>query len=736
MLQIHSSPVHRPNLAARAAASSASPAPAASVAAGPSESSELSAVPAKIANVPAASVAAIEAELDGHEFVEGELLVKLRAGTGLSQQDKIASEFGGIIVERFDIPKDIFKNFDGELVRMKVPHGISVSEALAAMKDDSRVIYAEPNDVIYLDETENGETSGPDDLDEKLWGLNNTGQRGGVAGADISALEAWETTVGSRENGPLIAVIDTGVDYNHPDLDANVWTNPGEIPGDGIDNDGNGVVDDVRGYNAFADNGDPMDGHSHGTHCAGTIGAVGNNGEGVVGVNHEATILPVKIFSDSGRTTADAIVRGILYSGRMGADITSNSWGGGRANNAIRDAFANNPALHIAAAGNSNSDNDRRPHYPSNYELDNMVAVAATNRNDQRASFSCYGETTVDVAAPGRDIWSTIPGGRYGNKSGTSMATPHVSGVAGLIATAHPEASNDEIKNRLIHSSDKISALNNISVSDGRVNAARAVESDTVAPGSPNDFAVVSSDSRGATLNWTAPGDDGWCGETASGFEIRMSDQPITPDNWGETSAVTVLSEGRIGEIQSHDFSVAPQEGETQLHFALQSLDNVGNRSELRTTMVTLPGVSEAFGDNFDGAESAWTADGTWDRVDVEGRGKVWTDSPDGNYQDNANQALTSPVIDLSGRKNALLRFDSKQSLSWGDKALVQVRVEGSEEWTTLNDLPRNSDWAAREIDLADFSGDKIQVRFQMESNSRTNSDGVYVDNFRILAEE
>ena len=451
------------------------------------ESASLSSLPARIAAVTPSAVAEVAQSMEGAEYKPGELIVKLNAGADAGLMGDFASEYGATVVEHFDVPESVFKSFGGELVRLQLPQGIELAEAIAAMKNDSRVVYAEGNEVIRLPETQDdGVSEGPNDLDSKLWGLNNTGQDGGKAGADIHALDAWKVTTGDGSaNGPLIAVIDTGIDYNHPDLKANIWVNPGEIAGDGIDNDGNGVVDDVNGYNAYANNGNPLDGHSHGTHCAGTIGAVGNNGMGVTGVMQNARIMAVKIFSDGGSTSTDAIVRGLMYSAKMGADITSNSWGGGGRSQAIYDAFASNPALHVIAAGNSNYDNDKRDNFPSNYDLDNIVAVAATTRTDERASFSQWGATTVDVAAPGAQIWSTIPGGRYGNKSGTSMATPHVSGVAGLIASAYPNASNAEIKERLIKGSDPVPALAGISVSNGRVNAARSLEPGLVAPTRP-----------------------------------------------------------------------------------------------------------------------------------------------------------------------------------------------------------------------------------------------------------
>ena len=417
------------------------------------------------------------------EHVPGQVLVKLKGQPPTKSQDTFLQRFGASVIHKFDIPKSIFKGFEGELLHLKLPEGMSTEQAMAAMQKDPRVDYVCPNNTYKIDDppttddepdvAAQADPLTPNDLKPELWGLNNTGQNGGTADADIDAPEAWARQTGNNQT--LIAIIDTGADYKHPDLVNNIWTNPGEIPGDGIDNDGNGVIDDVHGYNAFAQTGDPMDGHSHGTHVAGTIAAEGNNAQGVVGVNWKAKILPVKIFADSGSTDAASIVRGILYATKMGARVTSNSWGGGAANQAIKDAFANSPALHIMAAGNSGTNNDTQPHYPSSYDLNNNIAVAATDRNDKLASFSCYGEKSVDIAAPGVDIYSTVPGGGVNKKSGTSMATPHVTGAAALLLAEDPTMSNDELKARLLDGADKVAGLAGKVATGARLNVNNAL---------------------------------------------------------------------------------------------------------------------------------------------------------------------------------------------------------------------------------------------------------------------
>ena len=741
---------NRPMLASQAARQAApkaeaAAAPQSAAPSAPAESASFGSVPARIANVAPAAVAEVASKYEGVEVEPGELIVKMNGGMENNLMGDFAGEYGAKVIEKFNLPGDVYKSFGGDMMRLKLPAGISPFEAVAAMKNDDRVAFAEPNEVIYLDEVAseqqppqgqqppaNGE---PNDLDAKLWGLKNTGQTGGKAGADVSAVDAWKVTKGDGSaNGPLIAVIDTGIDYNHPDLKANMWTNPNEIPGDGIDNDNNGVIDDIHGYYPGGNSGDPMDGHSHGTHCAGTIAAVGNNGEGVTGVMQNARLMAVKIFSDSGRTTAADIVKGINYTTQMGADITSNSWGGGGRSEAIYEAFKANDALHVIAAGNSNYDNDKRDNFPSNYDLDNIVAVAATNHNDEKASFSQWGASSVDVAAPGRDIWSTVPisKGSYGNKSGTSMATPHVSGGAGLIMSAYPDASNAEVKARLIHGSDKVAALNAISVSDGRVNFAASVEDDKVAPGSPNDFGASQVGTRGATLSWTSVGDDKWANGAAQGVELLVSDKPLGSEN-ASVQTIGLGGAAEVGDLATYQYSVLPSESERTVHFGMQSIDNAANRSDMRTATVTIPAADAALRDDFDGQSVSFSASGDFAAIDVEGRGKVFSSATDSG---TGASALTSPTVDLTEKTGAFLKFDAQTSLYWGESASVQVSSDGGENWDTVSRMDRRSDWAQNGLDLSAYDGKNVQIRFNHEGREGRSSGGMQVDNVVLLTDK
>ncbi|WP_386780359.1 S8 family serine peptidase [Luteolibacter ambystomatis] len=294
----------------------------------------------------------------------------------------------------------------------------------------------------------------------------------------IDALHAWAVSTGGT--GAVIAVIDTGVDRSHPELQGNLWTNTGEIPNNGIDDDHNGYIDDVNGWDFANNDALPADGHGHGTHVAGTIAARGNNAAGVSGVCWSARIMPVKFLADNGSGYTSDAVKAVAYATRMGAKISNNSWGGGGYSQALYDAInqaAQAGDLFVASAGNDAADNDVTPQYPSSYQLPNVVSVASTDERDNLSYFSNRGAATVDIAAPGSNILSLQPGGGYASKSGTSMAAPHVAGVAGLLVSKNPSLTPSQIKQLLMFGSDSLGSLGGKVASQGRLNAYKALKS-------------------------------------------------------------------------------------------------------------------------------------------------------------------------------------------------------------------------------------------------------------------
>ncbi len=343
------------------------------------------------------------------------------------------------------------------------------------------VEYAEPSFEISLEHGGGGfkhlHPNDPRFGDQ--WALANYGRDGGKDGADISAMRAWSTTTGSDE--VVVAVLDSGVDYTHRDLVNNIWVRPVQIKQ--YEDREIGAIEDTSGYNAIENSGDPMDENGHGTHCAGIIGAEGGNEIGISGVNWKVKIMPLKFMNKNGfGNTKDAIeaINYVINRKRAGVNVRviSASWGSTVRSKALEDVIRKAyeaDILFVAASGNASANTDQSPHYPSSYPVANVISVAALKRDDQLASFSNYGAKSVHVAAPGAGILSTWLDDEYEERSGTSMATPVVAGVAALILSKRPKLGVDELRSILLKSVDKVPALTGKTVTGGRINAAKAV---------------------------------------------------------------------------------------------------------------------------------------------------------------------------------------------------------------------------------------------------------------------
>lgn len=353
------------------------------------------------------------------------------------------------------------------------------------------VLYAEPNLQIKLDEPiqkqvprdlvlRDDQPDQPNDPSfPEQWALNNLGQNGGTERADIDALKAWQVTKGSEE--VVVAVLDSGVDLRHEDLRENIWTRPDNIPQ--YTDDEKGTFNDVHGFDVADELPDPMDDNGHGTHCAGIIGAMGNNGVGVTGVNWNVKIMPLKFLGSGGSGTTENAIEAINYAierkkAGVNVRVISASWGSTTYSRALEDAIraaGDAGILFVAAAGNDGTNTDVWPHYPSSYKLPNLVSVAAVDRNDSLASFSNFGVKTVDLAAPGKDILSTWIGDEYREASGTSMATPFVSGVAALIVAQSPNITVKQLRKKLLDSVDLRDDLKGKVATGGTLCAANAL---------------------------------------------------------------------------------------------------------------------------------------------------------------------------------------------------------------------------------------------------------------------
>jgi subtilisin family serine protease len=414
-------------------------------------------------------------------FGRPEILVKFKSGVSQEAIDELTSRLNDRVEDRIE-------NAPGWEAIDDLDNA-NVDATIAKYSTLPEVEYVEENYEISLSQTievrSTVTTYQPlrfpkDPLFGEQWALANSGQRGGKEGADISATLAWATTTGREE--VVVAVLDSGVDYTHEDLAPNMWTRPDSM--DPYHDNELGAIDDENGFNAVENASDPMDDNGHGTHCAGIIGAEGENNIGIAGVNWKVRIMPLKFMNAGGYgTTKDAIeaINYVINRKKAGVNvrIISASWGSTQRSRAleevIRKAYEND-ILFVAAAGNASTNNDRRPHFPSSYNVPNVISVAALDRNDQLAAFSNFGVKSVAIAAPGVDILSTWLGNAYEEKSGTSMATPVVSGVAALVLAEHPRMSVGDLRKKLLASTDPIVALKGKVTSGGRINAAKALE--------------------------------------------------------------------------------------------------------------------------------------------------------------------------------------------------------------------------------------------------------------------
>jgi subtilisin family serine protease len=469
------------------------------------------------------------------EFVAGELLVRFAASTTPNARADVLGDLDATVVQRLPV---------SGLVRVRLEPGASVEDAAADFERRAGVRYAQPNHRYHLTATT------PNDPHfASLWGM-----------AKIEAPGAWDTRTDS--NAVTVAVVDSGVDYDHPDLQANIWQN--DDPLDGVDNDGNGRVDDRRGWDFGSGDNDPFDDDGHGTHVAGTVGARGNNAAGVTGVNWQVKLMPLKVSDALGGIYESAIIQAFQYACANGAKVVNGSFGGyGDFPQGMFDAINACPgALFVFAAGNENNNNDVTPAWPCSLGSANIVCVAATTTADERASFSNYGLNSVDVAAPGANILSTVPGNDFDSWSGTSMAAPHVAGAAALVLAERPGLTSTELRRSLLLSADPRPQLTGLVGSGARLNVRRALSQEIVAPSGLSVQTPSPAFNSWSNLNTVAVS---WAGASDAsgidGYSFAWSpDAALWPDEVKDveenvTTTSTTLPDGR------HWFHIRTRDG-------------------------------------------------------------------------------------------------------------------------------------------------------------------------------
>jgi len=402
-------------------------------------------------------------------FRPDRILIKPRA-VDAPQERRTLGQFHA--ANRVQVRRE-FRRLDG-IQELQLPPGSDVPEMIHRYQQSGLVEFAEPDSRLILAETPND----PAYASGMLWHLHNYGQNSGKVDADIDAPEGWD--IANSASNVVVAMLDSGVRYTHEDLAANMWINPGEIPGNGLDDDANGFIDDVHGINAAANNGNPIDLIGHGTQVAGLIGGVGNNGLGTAGVAWRVQIMVCRFYDDAGTGFLSDAAQGIDYALAKGAQIINASFVTTSYSPVLFNAMnncRNAGIIFVAAAGNDGVNTDVTPYYPAGFNFDNVVSVAATTRNDGLASFSNYGAVSVDLAAPGQDIYSSFNSADngYAQNSGTSFASPIVAGAFALLRARNPAASYQQLIQQVLATVDPLPVLAGKCVTGGRLNLPRAL---------------------------------------------------------------------------------------------------------------------------------------------------------------------------------------------------------------------------------------------------------------------
>jgi subtilisin family serine protease len=662
-----------------------------------------------------------------YPHVPGQLLVRFQPGVQKTKAASTVLRRAGVKVLRELRTGTTWVQVEGDTRDAR-----RLERAADMLADDPSVASVEANQIVHaLSTTPN------DPRFSEQYGMSKIGMA-----------DAWDVSHGSRD--VLVGIIDTGVDYNHPDIAPNYWHNPGESGIDaegrdkstnGVDDDGNGYVDDFRGWDFVNNDNDPFDDHSHGTHCSGVIGAVGDDATGVAGVNWEVSLVGLKFLDSTGSGDLANAALAIEYATKLGVTLSSNSWGGGGYSDVIAAAIqeANDHGiLFVAAAGNNYSDNDAVPSYPASYDIDNIVAVAATDRNDVLADFSNTGATTVDLAAPGVDVLSSVPNAGYEQMSGTSMATPHVAGVAALIKARFPEATAAQIKSRLVSTVDPVAGLTGKVASGGRLNAFNALEDDRIAPNAVSAITVAGETPTSIGLMFPAAGDDGDAGR-ARRYEIRVAATPIATDaDWdAATRAVaTVADADERGEISATVSGLAIN---STGYLAVRATDNVGNVGPVSASVpYAVQAVRELAvrsADSLDGV----TVDAPWGlEASADRGGQVFSDSPDTTYGNDLNISLAVDEVPLDAAATGLvLSFSTMYDLEPNyDFAYVEISTDGGATWSQVERWTGTGAWQTKTYDLGTQTAGatSVRVRFRMTSDYSISRDGWKIDDVAIYA--
>jgi|GEM_PF-1149994 len=685
------------------------------------------------------------------------LNVKLRAPSSPAAKVDLASSRAGImvraaggVVRRYLATSGIMTIDFKEAINSS-DADIWLAAALTFLKNEGTVAEVEPDYLIPL-------VAVPDDPRFK----DQRSFRNDDGGKDVAITPAWNLTTGNK--AIVVATIDSGIDCNHEDLTANCWVNPGESGNDsagqdkrtnGVDDDGNGLVDDWQGWNFFSNNNRPFDDNGHGTHVAGIIGAVGNNGKGVAGINWNVSLVPLKAFDASGMGTVSAIIASLDYAAKMGITLTNNSYGQFDPPRILEQAViaARDKGVFMScAAGNAGKMLNQLMFGPATYPYDNIIAVTAVDDKGAWPKFANSGHTSIDLAAPGVDVLSTTPDNHYERLTGTSMATPHVTGALALMKAAFPDATYQDLAARVIKGVTVIPENKYQCASGGMLNVFNAMKtpSDTVAPSPPRDITVTDRDAIAAKISFT-PGlddNDNPASQEAPGHEIRFSrSRALSEKDWADAAPLAGTFARSQGTVSFTATNLPATIGADSGFVTVRATDRGGNMSPLvAAASVDARPIPFRRVQFYDGTALDDLAGATpWVIESDPVRGPVFSDGP-GKYTGNSTRRMTLRGIPLAGVQRVVLQYMTSYALEdsydFGD-ILVRRRGPSGDQWKRVERVTGTRPWHLRTVDLtaqafeAVAAGDDtLQVAFELVTDAQIEFSGWLVDDISILVND
>ncbi|MBN1944896.1 MAG: S8 family serine peptidase, partial [Bradymonadales bacterium] len=718
---------------------------------------ELSAESAQTAGQAASPPAgAVTRRHRGVEVAANDLLITFREGTSDAVARAHVHRLGHTVQRRFRLARNPRARAN-RLYLVSLSPGADLDRAIEAARRHPAVEDAQPNFVYqalwqpddeYFDLQWAQENAGIN-TPYTLWGLAGPDQW--VQDADMDANAARDLLDSMTIGEVVVAIIDSGADLAHPDLANRLWVGPGGI----------------HGYDFVSDDDDPTDENGHGTHCAGIVGALANNTIGVAGTAYNVQLMILRFLDASGSGYTSDAISAVYYAIDNGADILSNSWGGGGYDAAMVDAIGqamNAGLLFVAAAGNEATDNDSTPHYPSSYDLDNVISVAASTPWRDLAEFSNWGRNSVHLAAPGDLIISTTPTSStdgipeasyqiamdYGYEglipwSGTSMSTPGVSGAAAILFGAGAELWPDwlsksptermlAVRQRMFDRAERWPTFSGLTATEGHVNLADLLEDDAIVPaavGGSLQLTIAGPDF--VTLRCIASGDDGTTGR-ANYYDVRYQ-QGSTLDFETATCVTGIWTPSSAGTWDSlYVGGLAPN---TDYTIGVRVVDNAGNASTVSQINVTTASVTSFFEDDMESGTNGWTST-TWGRTTSQSHSPsyAWTDSPSGLYPNRSTRDLISPEI-ITGGSAVSLSFWHRHEIEQGyDFGYVQARAYNGSSWgswtTFLNFTGNQYTWTQVTAELP-VTGQRIQLKFSLVTDKSVQADGWYIDDVQLF---